>query len=332
MPMKNHFSLLLLFLTCFLCFSSCYQQESQTPDAWDLTQRQIDSISFSTTHHYSQNYNFYVKVDSLCLTLQQPKELLDDMTYDTIVVRHNDRLVVADILSIPTDTVDSVWVRVARDQQTMGWTRESSLLSSVAPDDPISQFIDYFSNKHLLIFLAFLVVVLAAYGIRKLMRLQAKIVHFNDINSFYPTLLCLLVASSAVLYSTIQLVAPESWRHYYYHPTLNPFALPFHLGIFILSVWMMIIVAIAAFDDVRRQLTPTDAFFYYFGLVGVCAVCYVVFSVTTLYYIGYPLLAAYFVFALRRYFRQSRTCFLCGNCGQPLRQKGRCPHCGVLNE
>ena len=183
-----------------------------------------------------------------------------------------------------------------------------------------------------LIFLAFLSVVVAAFVIRSLLRHQARIVHFNDINSFYPTLLCLLVSSSAVLYSTIQLLAPESWRHYYYHPTLNPFELPFHLGLFVLSVWVMLLVAMAAFDDVRRQLSASDALFYYLGLAGVCAVCYVVFSVTTLYYLGYPLLIGYVAFALHRYFRRSRTRYLCGRCGHPLQQKGRCPHCGAVND
>jgi len=32
----------------------------------------------------------------------------------------------------------------------------------------------------------------------------------------------------------------------------------------------------------------------------VCAVIYVVFSITTLYYVGYPLLIAYFYFAIKR--------------------------------
>ena len=36
------------------------------------------------------------------------------------------------------------------------------------------------------------------------------------------------------------------------------------------------------------------------GITGMCAVCYVVFSITTLYYIGYPLLIAYYIFALHR--------------------------------
>ena len=191
-------------------------------------------------------------------------------------------------------------MKVARDQLTFGWVHESDLLANVSPDDPISQFIDFFSDSHLLIFLGFCVMVGGAYGLRRLMRKGAKIVHFNDIPSFYPTLLCLLVASSAVLYSSIQLFAPESWRHFYYHPSLNPYTLPWHLGLFITSVWAILIVTIATIDDVRHHLPLGQVILYLGGLAAVCAVDYVIFSLTTLYYIGYPLLIAYFVFALYR--------------------------------
>jgi hypothetical protein len=43
-----------------------------------------------------------------------------------------------------------------------------------------------------------------------------------------------------------------------------------------------------------------DTILYLGGLHAVCAVCYVVFSITTLYYIGYALLIAYFAFDLYR--------------------------------
>ena len=211
---------------------------------------------------------------------------------------------VADIQTVPTDTIDSVWVKVARDQMTFGWIHEKELLEKVSPDDPISQFIDYFSDVHLLVFLAFCVMIIAAYGVRLLLRKGAKIVHFNDIPSFYPTTLCLLVASAAVLYSSIQLFGPESWRHFYYHPSLNPFALPLHLGLFVSSVWAILIVAIATVDDVTKHLPLADSILYLGGLMAICAVCYVVFSITTLYYIGYPLLLAYYYFALKRLFNQ----------------------------
>lgn len=301
----------LLFLALLLC--GCYNRGPITPDAWDLTRQQLDSISFYTTHHYTQNFNFVVTGDSLVVVAQQPEDMAvpdvvsveiqtesGEYHKDSITLFRNERIVVADIKTVPSDTIDSVWVKVARDQLTFGWVHESELLSKVSPDDSISQFIDFFSDAHLLIFLAFCVVVVAAYGIRRLLRRGAKIVHFNDIPSFYPTALCLLVASSAVLYSSIQLFGAETWRHFYYHPSLNPFALPFWLGVFVSSVWAIVIVAIATVDDVTRQLPLGASILYLSGLGAICAVCYVVFSITTLYYVGYPLLIAYYVFAFRR--------------------------------
>lgn len=303
------------FLICFLSMmlAGCYNRGPITPDAWDLTAQQLDSISFYTTHHYTQNYNFVVTGDSLVVVAQQPEDMAIpdvvsseietvgvEMQKDSITLRKNEHIVVADIKTVPADTIDSVWVKVARDQLTFGWIHENELLAKVSPDDPISQFIDFFSDAHMLIFLAFCVVVVAAYGVRRLMKRGAKIVHFNDIPSFYPTALCLLVASSAVLYSSIQLFGPESWRHFYYHPSLNPFGMPLHLGLFVTSVWAIIIVAIATVDDVTKHLPLGSAILYLGGLLAVCAVCYVVFSITTLYYIGYPLLIAYYIFALRR--------------------------------
>lgn len=306
------FPLVVSFFFMFL-LTGCYNKGPLTPDAWDPTKQQLDSISFYTTHHYSLNYNFVVTGDSLVIVEQQPDgmDVPDvvsteieisgmEMQKDSIVLRRHDRIVVADIKTLPADSVDSVWVKVARDQLTIGWVHESELLSQVSPDDPISQFIDLFSDAHLLVFLAFCVVVIVAYGVRRILRKGAHIVHFNDIPSFYPTLLCLLVASSAVLYSSIQLFGPESWRHFYYHPSLNPFALPFHLALFVSSVWAIVIVSIATVDDVTRQLPLGSAILYMGGLAGICAVCYVVFSITTLYYVGYPLLIAYYVFAIHR--------------------------------
>ena len=315
-----------------LLFASCYNRGQQTPDAWDLTKQQLDSISFYTSHHNTQNYNFLVRADSMPIIPQLPAEALSDMPVDTTMIYKGQQLVVADIMTVPADTIDSIWVKVARDEFTFGWIHEHELLASVTPDDVISQFIDFFSNAHLLLFLAFVVLVVAFYVHRKLMKRQAKLVHFNDIASFYPTLLCLLVASSATFYSSIQLFGPEKWRHFYFHPTLNPYAVPFSLSLFLISVWAIIIVSVAVLDEVRRLLPFTEAIFYLLGLGATCAVAYIVFSVFTLYYIGYPLLLAYIAFALWRYFRRPRPRYQCGRCGGLLYEKGTCPHCGALNE
>lgn len=323
----------LFFIFSFLLLlSSCYNRGQLSPDAWDLTQQQLDSISFYTTHHYTQNYNFQVRVDSVPLIVQLPVEAINEMPIDTLMVYRNDHIVVADITTVPVDTIDSIWVKVARDQQTFGWIHEHDMLLAVSPDDPISEFIDVFSDVHLLVFLTFVVAVVAAYIYRRQMRRQAHLVHFNDIASFYPTLLCLLVASSATLYSSIQLFDPEKWRHFYFNPTLNPFAVPLSLGLFLVSVWVILIVAIAVLDDVRRLLPFGEAVLYLLGLGATCAVAYIVFSVLTLYYIGYPLLVAYCVFALWSYFRRPRPRYQCGRCGGLLYHKGTCPHCGAMNE
>ena len=305
---------------------ACYNHGQKTPDAWDLSKQQIDSISFSTTHHYTQNYNFLVRSELLPLA-----DNMGDMAFDTMYVTKGQRIVVADIKTLPTDTIDSVWVKLARDQITQGWIRESELLNAVSPDDPISQFIDVFSDTHLLVFLAICVLVAGAYAVRKLLRRRAYIVHFHDIDSAYPALLCVLIAMSATLYASIQMFGAESWRHYYFHPSLNPFALPLHLGLFVASVWAIIIMAVAVLDDVRHQLPTFDALLYLSGLTAVCAVIYVVFTIFTLYYVGYLLLMAYIAFAVWCYRRHPHYPYRCGQCGEKMKKKGTCPHCGALN-
>ena len=121
------------------------------------------------------------------------------------------------------------------------------------PDDPISEFIMTFSNVHLLIFLVVIVVIAMAYLVRKVFHSNGKIVHFNDIDSPYPVTLVLLVSISAAFYGWIQSFEPEMWRHFYFHPSLNPFAVPHLLGVFLALVWAVLIVALACVDEVYLQ-------------------------------------------------------------------------------
>lgn len=325
--------LFLVLIIAVLSLSSCYHDEKKGHDAYvGYSEQQLDSISFESVHHYSQNYNFVVKADSLPLLKQQPEELLNRMLTDTIIIYKHDRIAVADIRILPDDPQDSVWVQVARDQETFGWIHESSLLPSVMPDDPISQFISTFSDTHLLIFLIVISLISITYLMRSLLKANAKIVHFNDIDSFYPALLALIVAASATFYASIQTFAPEVWRHFYYHPTLNPFSVPPLLAVFLVSVWLMLLVGLAVVDVLRHSLPTGQALLYACGLMAVCALNYIVFSILTLYYIGYLLLAVYVVWAVRRYFKHSRMTYICGNCGSRMHRKGRCPVCGVINE
>ena len=323
---------LLLFLLVLLC-SSCYHQNTKNINENLLDSvGQNDSSHFKATHHYSSNYNFVVKADSLVLSKQQPEETLSHLQEDSLVVYKNDHLVVADIRIMSADSIDSVWVQVARDQQTFGWIHESKLLPDVVPDDPISLFISIFSDIHLLVFLVIIVLISVYYIMRKLLSASLPIVHLRDINSIYPTLLVLLVATSATFYASIQLFAPQVWHHFYFHPTLNPFSVPLPLNLFLLSVWAILLIGLAAIDDVRHLLLLGDAVLYLCGLAAVCAVNYIIFSVSTLYYIGYPLLIVYVYWAIKRYIKMPRIKFVCGNCGMPLEKSRRCKHCGALNE
>ena len=329
--LRTAFWLMMVMLLTLLT-TSCYQQHRRWHSPYRFSERQLDSLSFFSTHHYTNNYNFVVRKDSLMLLQQLPEELISGMQTDSFSMPKGTHLVVADIRMVPTDTIDSVWVQLANDSSVFGWARESQLLPRVMPDDPISEFISKFSDAHVIIFLIVIVVIGASYLLRRIYRHNAHIVHFNDIDSFYPTLLCLIVASSATLYASIQTFNPELWKHFYFHPTLNPFSVPLALGVFLSSVWAMLIVGLAAVDDVRHQLPFGDAVLYLGGLAAVCAVNYIVFSITTLYVIGYLLLALYFYFAIRQYHRLNRARFVCGKCGAKLRQKGRCPYCGTMNE
>lgn len=323
---------ILPLLLSLLLLSACYHRpvRQQVPQAV-LTEQQLDSIAFARTHHYTINYNFLVSDDSLMLTRQMPEEAVSNLPIDSFAIGPDQRLVVADIRILPADSVDSVWVQLAQEDGTFGWVHESEMLRSVEPDDPISQFISFFSDEHLLIFLLVFVLIITAYGMYKLLRRKAHIVHFNDIATFYPTLFALVVATSATLYASIQLFAPDAWQEFYFHPSLNPFSQPALLALFLSSVWAILIVGIAVVDDTFRHLNVSDGVLYLLGLAGVCAVNYIVFTLTTMYYIGYLLLVAYVAFALWRYFTHTQSKYICGNCGLQIKKKGRCPHCGALN-
>lgn len=310
-------------------FLSCSYRHPDYTDTWDMTPSRRDSIEFVKTHHYTINFNFEVTGDSLVLLRQSPRDR--DVIYDSCVVYKGDKLVVADINKVSGDAIDSIWIKVARDQETMGWTRESVLLKKVIPNDPISFFIHVFSNQHLVYFLCLLAVAISFYLYRAVRRNKLHIVHFNDINTFYPTLLCMLVAGAATLYASVQHFVPDTWVEFYFHPTLNPFGLPFVLSCFLLFVWLIIIVFLAVVDDVKRQLGWGGTFPYLLGLAGVCMVLYLFFTFFTLIYIGYVFLFLYWCMALVWYNRHFGYRYLCGKCGQKLRKKGTCPHCGAYN-
>ena len=304
---------LFLFLLSLVLLSACYYPAEE-----------------STL--YAVNDNFLLAVDSISLQTQEPLHNMPiDTLSDSISLYYNDPIVVAQIVVIPEDSIDSVWVKVARDQFSQGWTHQSTFLSSVVPDDPISEFIYLFSQRHLWYFLGVVFAVLMLLVWRQSRRYHFHMIFFRDISSFYPTLLTVTLSSSAILYASIQRLIPETWVMYYYHPTLNPFDLPFILGLFIASIWLLVVIILATIDEVLGLLPLPEAFLYLFSLLGVCVVCYLVFSLPVLGWVGYLL---YFVFScsfIWRYLKFFRAHCICGRCGAKMHGKGRCTRCKTMN-
>lgn len=282
---------------------------------------------------YAVGDNFELCVDSLSLQSSQPLHNQPiDTTCEQMNVYLGNPLVVAETLIIPEDSVDSVWVKLARDQFTMGWTHQRTFLESVVPDDPISQFIHLFSVRHLLVFAIIFALSLIVLLWQVFSSKRPHVFFLRDILSPYPTFLLITLAASALLYAGIQHYVPETWVLYYYHPTLNPFGLPLILSLFLCSVWLLLVLAIATIDEVLRQISTGEGFMYLLSFLGCCILCYLLFTLAALSPgASYILYALFVLILLLRYFRHSRARYICGSCGKRMQSLGKCPHCGAEN-
>lgn len=244
-----------------------------------------------------------------------------------------DRVVVAEFAVHPADSVDSVWVKLAHSQEVQGWLRESEMMRAFVPTDSISQAIYLFSDTHASYFVIIFALFVAVWLFRAFRRKQLQMVYFNDIDSVYPLLLCLLMAFSATIYESMQVFVPDTWQHFYFNPTLSPFKVPFVLSVFLLSIWLFVIVFLAVLDDLFRQLSPAAAVFYLLGLASCCIFCYFFFIFTTPVYVGYLFLMAFLWLFLRKLGASlAASRYRCGRCNHKLRSKGVCPYCGAVNE
>lgn len=318
--------LFILLHSSFLVFLvSCHYPRPNLEDE-ALTKEACDSLTYLFERHYTWNTNLEVCTDSVHLACLPVKD-----SY-TMLYR-GDRVVVAEFAIHPADSVDSVWVKLAHSQEVQGWLRESEMMAAFVPTDSISQAIYLFSHTHASYFIIIFALFVAAWLVRAFRRKQLKMVYFNDIDSLYPLLLCLLMAFCATVYESMQVFAPETWQHFYFNPTLSPFRVPPVLSVFLAGIWLFIVVLLAAVDDSFRQLSPAAAVFYLLGVASCCIFCYFFFILTTHIYIGYVFLAAFvWVFFKRLRVSLAASRYRCGRCGQKLKEKGACPHCGAINQ
>lgn len=287
---------ILLLLIWTMSFCTLYGQDVTCVDSdsikiLDLTPQQKDSLVFRLTHHYSENFNFKVKADSLILV---PRE--GDLIQDTCKVFCGELMAVAEIKSVPGDSIDSIWVKVAHDQMTMGWIPEHQLLQGAIPNDEISELLYAMTNSRVFWMSALILFGLCAYFFHQGESRQLYLLKFEEMDSIYPFLFLGLVAIMASVYATIQNYTPEYWQEYYYHPVLSPCGLPAIMALLVCLVWLVIIVFIAVLDEVYNHFYFIPGMAYIFELLGLAMFVYLVISWTTLLYIGYILLIAFLLF------------------------------------
>lgn len=308
-----------------LCLASCHYTRPVLDDE-TLSSETRDSLACLYERHYTRNTNLVVEADSVTIACLPVKDC-----YNTLY--KGERVVVAEFAIHSADSVDNVWVKLAHSQEVQGWIPEVELMRSFVPDDSISQAIYLFSHTHASYFIVIFALFVAVWMFRAFRRKQLQLVYFNDIDSIYPLLLCLLMAWCATIYESIQVFVPETWLHFYFNPTLSPLQVPLVLSLFLTGLWLFLIVLLAVLDDLFRQLRPAAAVFYLLGLASCCIFCYFFFILTTKIYIGYLFLLLFTGLFLRR-LRVSLAAsrYRCGNCGLKIKGKGVCPHCGAVNE
>ena len=248
----------IFYILYLILGSSCHYPRPDLEDG-KLGAKTRDSLAYLYERHYTWNTNLEVQEDSVTIACLPVKDC-----YNTLY--KGDRVVVAEFAIHPTDSVDSVWVKLAHSQEVQGWLREKDMIRAFVPTDSISQAIYLFSDTHASYFIVIFALFVAAWLFRAFRRKQLQMVYFNDIDSVYPLLLCLLLAFSATVYESMQVFVPETWQHFYFNPTLSPFKVPFVLSVFLMSLWLFVIVLLAVLDDLFRQLSPEAAVFYLLGL------------------------------------------------------------------
>lgn len=331
----NRLTHILMTIMCVMLFA-CSQNDHHTASdekeetAADsvpvLSHIKADSLRFRLTHHYTRNHNFRVKSDSIILI---PREA--DNMHDTCTVYDGDQLVVAKIHITPADTTDSVWIKVARDQHTMGWISESELLPNVTTDNIISEALYTLSGSRAAWMLAIIAFGTIAFFLRRYKHKKLQILKFNEMDSFYPILFLILTASLSFMYASIQAHTPEYWQEFYFHPTLNPLQLPTRMALLVTLAWSVIIVFIAVIDDVYNNLYLAPGIMYLMETLGLGMLIYHIFSWTTRIGIGHILLPLFIATLIWIYFRYIRCTYTCGQCGYRMHSCGQCPHCGTYN-
>ena len=262
--------------------------------------------------------------DSFTIVSTAPVMTDDTWTIDSITVYEGTTLFIVE--------KDSLAVKIVNENYRQGWVTEEVLRDKILPNHVISHLFHDFSDNRVLCFITALCIGAVLIVIRLLRKQYVHFVHFNDVHSVYPMLLCLTVAVSAIIYSHVQSDYVDVWREFYFNPELNPLRLPLPTAMFVSSLWLILILFIAAIDDLRHSPNWDDNLAYLMSLIVVCLFVYFIFNFISHFgFLEYILFPIYAFFAIYMHIRNGRTRYVCGNCGRPMTAKGKCKICGAKN-
>lgn len=130
-------------LICLSCLSSCHYSKP-IRDTERLSDKSKDSLEYLYKRHYTWNTNLELMADSAVLEYLPIKDKY-------LTLHKGDRVVVAEFSVHPTDSVDSIWVKLAHTQDEQAWIRETDMKRDFVPTDSISQAIHLSATRTLLI-------------------------------------------------------------------------------------------------------------------------------------------------------------------------------------
>ena len=210
---------------------------------------------------------------------------------------------------------------------TTGWVEETKLRENVVPDTPISKIIHALGShlfKTILLFAGTGAVILSIRERKRFRRIPMC-------SAFYIPFLFVL-NNSIVLHRSIWHFIPETWVEYYYEPSLNPLSAtqPFIINLFILMFWILVVLALAVADSLRRYAeTPGQLLIVICRIIVENTIVFALLAVMCPFAILYPVSVALSIYLIFKARNNNR--YQCGNCGQPLRKLGKCPNCGANN-
>ncbi len=339
----------MFLLTASCGFTSC--QYKQAAPGWaPKEETAIDSAEFRGQNHYWRGDNFSV-TNGFSARMRPSYKRVTKVGGDTLIgIKAGDIVVVKSIVRDTTSVgKGTVWVQIVAEQSIMleggrntvkpvtGWVKERRFIQNVVPDHPVSKIIHTLANptfRSVLYVMALLLILLGTWTLWRRWRSHRPLL---AIVNPYVLMLNMVMSGALVLHRSIWHYVPDTWEEFYFHPSLNPFnpELPPVIAFFVLSLWVLLIVTLAAINAHRRVSVSFVQWLRAVLFIFITAlILFGVFAVVIPFGLLYVTLAFYWIYAFWRYRRLSRgqLPYVCGHCGSPLERLGRCPHCGAINE